>query len=403
MTALTLNLASRPFRNNRAIGRALVSVGALLLLATVANLYVFFTYRSSYAQLQSDRRVEHTRLEALEGKERRLAREIESRDFAMLYRRGRFAGGVILQQDFSWTRLFNKLEDLMPNEIMMTSIRPNITADGIVIRVEGRAKNQPAFLTLQERLLEDPSYTNVFPSSERKINPRMTDINFTLNFDYLPESPSEREAVVAARQEESVPDPSPTLPLEAGPQPVATPAATAGTVGRDGRGRTPEALARMMAAPGGVYLSGQSNGAGPAGEAPEAVQKPKQGARAGTPGAASRTKNAGAQTGAAGGRAVRLDVPLKFDGRTVREAYALLGLAHSVSFAIDPGVDDRARVKTDLSGMPLQQAIAELGRAAGHSIVLRPDGVYRVAALVGEAILADRPIREEDLPVEEAP
>lgn len=420
MTALTLNLASRPFRNNKAIGTAFVSVGVLLLLATVANLYVFFTYRSSYAQLQIDRRVERERLVGLNREERRLMREIEGRDFATLYRRGQFASSVILQQDFSWTRLFNKMEDLMPNEVMMTSIRPSITGDGIVIRVDGRAKNQPAFLTLQERLLEDSSYTNVFPSSERKINPRMPDINFTLNFDYLPESPSERQAVVAEQQEESTPDPSPSgttpdprtpdkggiaaaPPVEAQPQSVATPAATTGTVGRDGRGRTSEVLVRMMAAPGGVYLSGRSNGAGLAGVAPEGAPKPRESADAETPAATPQTKNTATQTGAADGRAVRLDVPLKFDGRTVREVYTLLGLAHSVSFSIDPGVDGGVRVKTDLSGMPLQQAIAELGRAADHSIVLRPDGVYRVAALGGKAILADRPIGEEDLPAEETP
>ena len=435
MTSLTLNLASRPFRNNRAIATILVSVGGILLLATVANLYVFFTYRSSYAQLQNDQRVERTRLQALEGEERRLAKEIESRDFASLYRRGRFAGGAILQQDFSWTRLFNKLEALMPNEVMMTSIRPSVTGDGIVIRIDGRAKNQPAFLTLQERLLEDPSYTNVYPRSERKINPRRPDIDFTMDFDYLPESPSEREAVMAARQEESSPDSSPigstpeqraagkgeiaaAPPVEAQPQSIAEPAATTGTVGRDGRDRTAEVLARMMAAPGGVYLSGQPDVGGPAADVPGAnpgpkkIEKPGAGTAAAAGSGATGTKSGAAQTkpGAVGaqppagdGGAVRLDVPLKFDGRTVREAYALLGVAHAVSFAIEPGVNGGSRVRTDLTGMPLQQAIVELGRAAGHSIVQRPDGVYRVAALTGEAILADRPIREEDLPKEGAP
>ncbi len=293
MRSLTLNLASRPFRNNRAIATALVSLGGVLLIATVANLFVFFTYRSSYAQVQDDQRIERTRLQALGGEERRLAKEIESRDFVSLYRRGRFAGGAILQQDFSWTRLFNKLEALVPDEVMMTSIRPNITGDGIIIRVDGRAKNQPAFLTLQERLLEDPSYANVYPSSERKINPRMPDIDFTLNFDYLPESPSERQAVMAARQEESSLVPSPigstperrapgkgeivaAQPVESRPQPVAHPDATLGTVGRDGRDRTAEVLARMMAAPGGVYLSGQPDGVGPATDAPGATPAPKE-------------------------------------------------------------------------------------------------------------------------------
>jgi hypothetical protein len=291
VNVLTLNLASRPFRNNTVIGSVLATAVGVLVLATSANLYVFFTYRSSYARLQAEQRAERTRLQGLEVEERRLVREIEGRDFRTIYGRGKFAGELILRQSFSWTLLFNKLEELMPPEVMMASIRPNITGEGIVIRVDGVAKNQGAFLTLQERLLESPNFASVFPSSERRLNPARPEHSFTLNFDYLPDEPSAPEVIVASSdspetggapvrpagdalaQEKAAPSPAVTEPS---PPPRSTqeqdrrdgdPLAT---VGRDGRSRTPEVLTRMMAAPGGIFVP---DAAGTAAEPNDAAKR----------------------------------------------------------------------------------------------------------------------------------
>ena len=101
--------------------------------------------------------------------------------------------------------------------------------------------------------------------------------------------------------------------------------------------------------------------------------------------------------------AVRRDVSLKFDSRPVREVYASLERAHSVTFSIDPGVDVGARVTADLSGKLFPAALAEIALMAGHDISRRPDGVYRVIANSGGAPIAETPIREEDLPTEEVP
>jgi hypothetical protein len=497
---LTLNLASRPFRNNTVIGSVLATAVGVLVLATAANLYVFFTYRSSYARLQTEQRAERTRLHSLEAEERRLVREIEGRDFRSLHSQGRFAGELILRQSFSWTLLFNKLEELMPPEVMMAAIRPNITGDGIVIRVDGVAKHQGAFLTLQERLLASPYFARVYPAGERRLNPTRPEHSFTLNFDYLPDEPSAPAVVVASSGSPVTGAGTPAGDTpgrgaeEAGAAPAVAgsspPPRTApegewrdsdlrATVGRDGRSRTPEILARMTVAPGGIFVpEGNGSAAEPEGEVkrggaretikrnrdasardadaqrarqesralprrtgtlpanprkgPQGTAAPGGGAspserpsRAGSRRPATASAESGKRAKApvplisapkekrndpsgtiaegASRPAVRLDVPLKFESSPVREVYASLEKAHSVSFEIDPGVDGGALVTADLSGKQLAAALAEVARAAGHSVTRRPDGIYRVVALSGGASITDETIQEEALSSEGAP
>jgi hypothetical protein len=94
---------------------------------------------------------------------------------------------------------------------------------------------------------------------------------------------------------------------------------------------------------------------------------------------------------------VRLDLPLRFADRPVREVYEALSRAHGVRFDIDAAVNREARVSIDLGGRPLPDAVASLARAAGHRIVRAGEGRYRVALAAGGEPIGDGPVREETL------
>jgi hypothetical protein len=284
--ALTANLATRPFRNNTVIGSIVAAVALGLLVATIYNLYIFLSYGSSYALLLDDQDRNRVKLEALEVEERSLVKQIEARDFETAFDQGSVANELILKRTFSWTELFNKLENLMPPEVMMSAIRPNVTSSTIVIRVEGVAKTHLAFLSLQEHLLAHEAFSEVYPVSIRRLNPSRPEITFILNFNYRQ---SERTPVDTVVAQAAAPPPAalPSAPA-AGGRAVderasiqgevlrAAAAANALPVGRDGRPRTLEVIARRMVAPGGVYdppavqLPGSTPAAGQGGKDPQA-------------------------------------------------------------------------------------------------------------------------------------
>ena len=304
MTGITLNLASRPFRNNTIVGSVLAAAVAALIAATVYNGYVFLNYGGRYRLLQQEERSHRERLAALESDERGLSRQIQSRDFRRVYGRGQFAGDLILRRSFSWTLLFNKLEDLVPPEVMMTAIRPHITGEKTVIRVDGIAKNHGGLIAFEDALQKNPVFARVYPVYERRVNPNRPEIDFALDFDYIPAKTAPGpDAIASVAVQEQPPGPQQAA-AQASPAPSANAVAPApgggtvsaavpaapraadvreaaptgprqviGTVGRDGRPRTPEILARVIAAPGGFYP--QPPPAAPQAPADTSTRKPK--------------------------------------------------------------------------------------------------------------------------------
>lgn len=468
MKAISLNLASRPFRNNLAVGSLLWAVAAAAVLASLYNGYVYLNYGGHYGELQQEERQHLSKLAALQAEERKYAKEIQSRDYRRLSSRGQFAGDQILKRSFSWTLLFNKLEGVIPAQVMMTAIRPHIASEGIVIRVDGVAKNHGALIDLEDSLLKSPVFARVYPSSERQLNPSRPEIAFVLNFDYLPTKAT--EAVAASAVAEATPGAPPAPAVESGPQPAATSSAALkvagppagpqapdsrilGTVGRDGRQRSAEVLARRVVAPGGIYpdtpppdekldgkpkkpSAGQRETKGPAADhAPAAA--PRSGAAPGEShggAAGNRMPAAGSpaswQDGSQAPRpplasvmpvrrdpnlgpplsmkrkvpyvtepvpARRLDVPLKFRAQPLRVVCEALAAAHGAQFEIDPTIDPRTTVTADLSGRNLKDALAVLAKATGLRVNRSGDGQYRVVPVAGGEPMAEKPIHEEPL------
>jgi hypothetical protein len=510
---ITLNLASRPFRNNVLAGSLLGVAGAAIVVATIANLYVYLSYGQSYAKLQIDQAQDRARLTQLETEEKRLTAEVRGRDFRRAFERGKLASELIRKSAFSWTLLFNTLEAVVPPDVVMTAIRPNISAEGIIIRIEGVAKQHMALLAFEEKLLRHPAFSKVFPSNERRLNPSLPDITFLLNCDYLPEhagapAPAAKDAVASAPAADSgatVAEVSadPAAGVVAGEEAAAhdgaattaamTVPAQGATVGRDGKPRDPRGAGRTIIAPGAILLTAATPSAGghaaargaiaassgksgthrvapaddagrgaadraaaktapppaaltttakaapslPLAAAPAAGGASKTGASpAGTSVAAASTAGgagnppptgatpplpaAGAPavdandprntdqrlSGAHGPRrrvasgpspAQRLDIPLKFDNRTVAEIYDRMGRAYMVRFELDPIVNRQARVTIDLQGRRLEDAIVLIGGMAHHTITRVTAGVYRVAPAEAGMPIGDAPVAEEPL------
>ncbi len=486
MKPLLLNVASRPFLNNRVVGTAIGVAGAALILATVWNLSVYLGYGGSYRQLSLEERQDRAKFATFFNDERTLMKEVQARDFRGAWDRGRLAGDLISRWSFSWTLLFNRLEQVMPVDVMMTAIRPTFGPQGIVVRVEGVAKSQPALINFEEALLQRSAFRRIYPLSERRLNPSRPEISFVVNFDYVPgqevapvvttaaagsstDAPAEAPAPAAAAAASPTPAMTPPVATAANvapattepTRPAATPPAlvmTAGTVARDGQVRTPELLARLLVAPGGVYESPEAQhqreaqarqdrrgrkGSKPASTAPGAATPPASAASPtpgtspagtttsrGTPSSprASATsaaasprvampKGEGLPRGTVGPAAARpaterlrpavpatrLDVPLVFEARPVGDIYDALARAHHVRFEVDGGVDRNARVTVNLQGTILPDAIRMVARVAGHRVVRQGEGAYRVALATGGEPMGDRPVGEESLaaPVED--
>ena len=192
MTELDLNLSTRPFPRYRLINTALALGLAGLLIISAWQAVGFVRYSRLARRLQPaeiDARVEAESL----GKQ---VAEVESRldrpeATAKLNEIG-FLNHLIARKSLSWTRLFGDLENLVPNNVHLVALRPDIGANGaITLQIELQARSVADASEFIHRLEKSPVFQNITVSNEQRLERNeSTDIDLKLAAVYLPERES---------------------------------------------------------------------------------------------------------------------------------------------------------------------------------------------------------------------
>ncbi len=220
MQTLELNLASRPFRNNTLYWLG-YGLGAVLILVTTfwnASAYVDYSQRlENLAEIEGT--IEKKTAE-LQRRDNAAQRAIGTYNLADLATQALKANDVIDAKAFSWTRLFNQLENVLPYPVRMVSVRPqfrfgqqgrrqaeNVPEGAVPVGVEGIAKELRGMLEFQRTLIEDVHFSRVEPDRWSRV-PGGQEVLFTLRFLYFPDGDpvelaarAEAEAAAAAEAE----------------------------------------------------------------------------------------------------------------------------------------------------------------------------------------------------------
>ena len=201
MQSLDLNLASRPFRNNTLLWVGFGLTLLTLLVMTGLNLRSHASHRSELEALQGRVSGIESHRRGLHARAATARREIGTVDVEALAIRAQKANEVIRWKAFSWTLLFNRLEEVQPYDIQMASIQPAFRpqADvsnarnldqvaGVPVAVDGTARDLRAFFALERALVDSPYFTRVEP--ERTDTDGQTgETVFRLRFIYDPDVP----------------------------------------------------------------------------------------------------------------------------------------------------------------------------------------------------------------------
>jgi Tfp pilus assembly protein PilN len=232
--SVDLNLASRPFKNDTLPWVGLVVALLLLGAASWHNVDTWFQNRTMLAELEERQATIDRRLNELERRGGDAVRRIDKMNLPALAMRSGKANEVIRWKSFSWTRLFNMLEEVQPANVQLTSIHPVFRGERgrskdevedpeqVPISVEGIAKDLRAFLGFERKLIASSHFDRIDPGT------LATDDNtgeriFRMRFLYDPrivEQPPETEE--AAGGEQGEPQPAESDPQAADEQ--ATPA-----------------------------------------------------------------------------------------------------------------------------------------------------------------------------------
>lgn len=215
-----LNLARRPFVNQRPVVRVTIFLwvlGGLLLLADVALYWSFY-------QGQGETRVRLAEIQAAAAREEDRIRELEGQiaalDLTAQNEQVGFLNERIEQRTFGWSVLFDTLAELLPPDVRLTSLTPEVESDRrasraggaaaapaadrrVTLSIRGQAKTNEDFYQFLDALLASPAFRAVNPRQESSVNTGF--VSFDLTTTYLPEAASrailERSPEVPAEPE----------------------------------------------------------------------------------------------------------------------------------------------------------------------------------------------------------
>ena len=235
-----VNLASKPFVNRRPVLRVAALVWVLGLALLVVNLWRYGDFfraasghRSRLADLENEIGIE-------EEQDASLRRRIEALKLDEDNDKARYLNQLIHQRIFPWSRLFDEIEDVLPKDVYLTGLSPEIEKvelrkksssktsnrnrtsgknsqqqprkdapkvaekdlDRVELELAGYARTDEAMLQLIDNLYASPTFLDPELSYERR-DKRTALVSFSIKVTYLTRVRSQAaagEAVAAGNE-----------------------------------------------------------------------------------------------------------------------------------------------------------------------------------------------------------
>jgi len=212
----SLNLARRPFINTRPVTRVSVLLWILGLVLLLGNVSLFWSYLSGSAE----KRAELARLQQDVQRQQQTVQQLEQRlaslNLEQQNRQVRYLNRKIAERTFSWSLLFDRVAEVLPDGVRLTRLAPRSLArktpgrreddlepldDRVLLTIHGLAKSDEELLTFVDRLFAHDSFDE--PDLSRETRADVNDpLEFDVNVTYIPGGKSGRPVI-----EEAAPSP----------------------------------------------------------------------------------------------------------------------------------------------------------------------------------------------------
>ena len=202
---LRSNLSTRPFYNERAVDALMGLVAILVVALTAFNVYRIVTLSRQNTEISQRAGRDREEANRLAQDAAKVRRGLNQNELMVVAATAREANYLIDQRTFSWTEFFNHIETTLPPDVMLSSVRPNITEDGtrVTMSVLGRrVEDVDEFI---EKLEATGAFIDVIPAQDEITQEGLHKV--MLEGFYTPEG---AQPAHPAPEPESAPAPAPT-------------------------------------------------------------------------------------------------------------------------------------------------------------------------------------------------
>jgi len=160
-TNFEINLASKPFRRERAENAMLAGICAVLTCSLLVLIVMFFQARSSAGYLRRQIDAENRTLRRLQTQQQRFSSVLRKPENADVFSQSVFLNELIARRGVSWTRVFEDLGTVLPVNMRLLAIRlpqvPKEDASGtnrVQLDMVVGSEKPDAVITLLKKLQE---------------------------------------------------------------------------------------------------------------------------------------------------------------------------------------------------------------------------------------------------------
>jgi Tfp pilus assembly protein PilN len=164
---LRVNVATRPFYNERGVHLLLGAVGLLLLGVTALNGLTFRQLSQRERELTARTSQQEARARDLRREAAALRSSVDQQELDQVLVAARQANGLIELRTFSWTELFNQLEETLPEDVMLTAVRPAVEQGRVMLTLGVVGRQVDAIDTFMIRLEDTGAFQGVLSRDER--------------------------------------------------------------------------------------------------------------------------------------------------------------------------------------------------------------------------------------------
>jgi Tfp pilus assembly protein PilN len=229
-----LNLSQRPFVNTRPVTRVAILLWVLGALLLLGNMSLFWSYRSGSAEKLTELSQLEEEIKRQDRTVSQLKQRLERLDLEEQNRQVRFLNRQIAARTFSWSLLFDRLAEVLPDNVRVVRLAPRSLGrqetgrredeeapldDRVRLAIAGEAKDNESIDAFVDNLFAHPSFGE--PNLSRESREEGADlIQFDVQVVYIPGGRNQQGVVV----EEAAPAPQileetpPVAPAPATPE-----------------------------------------------------------------------------------------------------------------------------------------------------------------------------------------
>lgn len=160
------NLATRPFYNERA-AHVFIGVFALLVVfLTIFNAVRVITLSSRNTSLSVDIRRDEDTAARLRQEAIGIRSRINQQELDQVIAGAQEANALIDRRTFSWTEFFNLIEQTMPENVMLTSVSPEVDKGQTIVNMTVLGRRAEDIDNFMEQLEGTKAFRSVQPLNE---------------------------------------------------------------------------------------------------------------------------------------------------------------------------------------------------------------------------------------------